>query len=698
MVRRKSKEAEPPRLQQSSRARGAAHDTPGPPEASWKHRLQSVSLRTKIVVPMVLLAIIPAATVGIFAIFRMQGSLRQSAIQRLKFDTASKAQAIHEFLETVQQDLKFLSLTREVQELARTKAEPERVGLLRQKVEQEFLVFSQGKRAYYQVRYLNSAGYEVVRLNVEDGTPMIVSVGELQDKSSRYYVSAALAMEPGEIYVSPMDLNVEHEKVERPARSVVRYATVVAGEGGARHGLVLINVYADYILSLLDPLTPGTEAWLIDQEGTYLGYVGESNEKRNLFSLQKRRRLPEDHARADVESILSDASQALAIRTGNTFLSRASVAYDRQNPNRKWILMMGHPQAPIEQPIKRMTVFLSVVMSLIIAVSAVLGVLIGDYLAGPIVRLQQATRDIANGDLKRPVNIKTGDEIEKLADDFNVMTERLREARDRLSSWNEALRREVERQTHALHRLQSGMAHAEKLASIGQITAGVMHEIGNPLAAIKTKIQMAGEDEGLCGECRALLGEITKEVDRLAAFLRSFSRLSRIGGQRIKEDVSLVEVAESVIGLVSVDLRGKGITVRCESERDVPAVRGVADQLRQLVMNLLLNAADALPDGGEILVRLRPVMATSAEADEPAMACVEVVDRGEGIAPEVMDKIWDPFFTNKQNGTGLGLAICRQIVEEHGGVIHIESQAGQGVVARVTFPASDTITRQHQGH
>ena len=659
-----------------------------PPERSWKRRLQHVRLRTKIVSPLVALAIIPAITIGIFTISRMQNSLREGAIQRVEFDTVSKARAVEEFLNVVQQDLRFLSQIKELQELvtAETVGSSELIEAFREKVADEFLIFSQGKRAYYQVRYLNSAGYEIVRLNVENGLPKIVPYGQLQDKSNRYYVKATLAMEPGQIYVSPMDLNIEHGKVELPPLGVVRYAIQVLGEKGVGRGLLIINIYAHHLLSIIEPIAPGVEAWLVDQDGTYLGYVGESKERRNIFSLEKQRQLSKDYTPEQIRTILAHSDSGQLVKTGRDFLSSASISIDQQDSQRRWTLMIGHPKAPIEQPIHHLTTFLLVVMTFVIAIAAILGMLIGDYLVRPIVRLQHATRDIAAGDLEKHLNITTGDEIEKLADDFNTMTRHLRQAREHLSAWNLELKHEVERQTEMLHHLQSGMARADKLASIGQITAGVMHEVGNPLAAIKTKIQVAGEDKGLCKECHGLLTEIIREVDRLAAFLHSFSRLARLGGAQIKENVSLAEVTQSVVTLVSADLRKKGLILRCEVAKDTPNVHGVADQIRQLLMNLILNAADASGSGGEIVVKIHRLALVPGTAGASGIVRLEVIDKGEGISPDILDKIWDPFFTTKHEGTGLGLAICRKIVQDHGGTIRIDSEPGKGTVVTVTFP------------
>lgn len=119
--------------------------------------------------------------------------------------------------------------------------------------------------------------------------------------------------------------------------------------------------------------------------------------------------------------------------------------------------------------------------------------------------------------------------------------------------------------------------------------------------------------------------------------------------------------------------------LRCETSDDVPRIRGDADQLRQLIMNLILNAADASVNGGEVVVRFR----CSASGNGTSL---EVSDNGTGIAAEIIERIWSPFFTTKADGTGLGLAISRQIAQQHGATIQIRSQLGKGTVVTVIFP------------
>lgn len=656
--------------------------------ASWERRLQRVSLRTKIVVPIVVLAVVPALVIALVTILRVQASLEESAAQRIAHETASRALAVEEYLQAVQRDLLFLSQLDAVRNLATLEpaagSAPAAVG--RKEAEEALRIFSQSRRAYYQLRYLNTVGREVVRLNVVDGQPQPVALPQLQDKGQRYYLARALRLERGQIYVSPVDLNVERGRVETPQRAVVRYATPVSGPNGTGRGVLVINLDADHLLSLIGRLPSGTDAWLVDEEGFYVCHRGASDETDDRYHLDNRRQLSADYSPDDLAVLKQIGASRATIRSAEAILSHAFIAFDTSVPDRTWSLIVSQPRAPIDAPILRDTRLLSGGVALVLVAAGTLGVFLARYVARPVEVLRQATREIAAGDLSRRVEITTGDEIEELAVDFNAMTDRLREAQGRLSGWNEELEREVRRRTEQLRRLQRGLARADKLASIGQLTAGVMHEIGNPLAAIKTKIQVAEEEDDLDDAVGEMLSDILVEVDRLAAFLRSFSRLSRLRGPQLR-DVSPAEVIHSVSDLVGPELERRRISLRVEWAAEVPVIRGDADQLRQLLINLILNAAEAYASPGEIVVEGRRGDASPAMGGSSTTAEIEITDRGTGIDAAVIDKIWDPFFTTKPDGTGLGLAICRAIVQDHGGTIHVQSEPGQGTAVSMVFPA-----------
>ena len=652
--------------------------SPDRPGGALRRAVQRFRLRTKILVPMLFLATAPALAVGVFTILRARASLRENARDRAEFDTTSKARSIEGFCSAIGEDLVFLSRVEAVRDLADALVEggPERIGLARQAAERELLVFSQGRRAYYQVRYIDVPGHEVVRLNVEGGLPRGVPFEQLQDKSDRYYVRSGMALGPGGLYVSPMDLNEELGRVEEPWRRVLRYSTPVEARDGRRAGLLVINLDATFLLSLALPIPVGTRAMLIEPDGTYLVRASSDPEVADGV-------IQTDLGDEQATSLLDAADPTPTVETDVEVLFRTPISYDPTDPARHMLLVVAHPRAPTEGSVRHQTVFLSVLLLMAIACACALGVLVAGYLTRPLDRLRQATRSLAKGVSASPLSIATGDELEELAEDFNAMSAALGEKEARLAAWNERLEGEVASQLDRLRTLQDGLARAEKMASIGQMTAGVVHEIGNPLAAMKTRIQVHRESEALeeprCGPCHRMLDDVLGEVDRLAIFLRSFSRLGRTPAP-VVEETTIPQVVLGVRSLVGPELRRRGLVLRMEAKGEVSPIQVDVGQLRQLLINLILNAADARPRSGAITIRHGP--------GEPGAVEIEVADDGVGIESNVLERIGDTFFTTKEEGTGLGLAICQRIAEDHGGAIRLESRPGEGTTVFVRLRAA----------
>jgi PAS domain S-box-containing protein len=225
---------------------------------------------------------------------------------------------------------------------------------------------------------------------------------------------------------------------------------------------------------------------------------------------------------------------------------------------------------------------------------------------------------------------------------------------------------------------------ASKLATMGELAASIAHELNNPLATIALRTEALVGQLWQDEEKRRALEVVLKEVDRMATLVNNLLLFSR----RSHRQVSTVDLREEVttsLDFLSYHLRNHKIEAVCDFSAALPTVQADRQQLRQLFLNLLTNACDAMSDGGTLTVHVLPGELKSADA-----VIVEFEDTGEGIAPADLSAVWDPFFTTKPEGkgTGLGLAICRRIVEEHGGVISIDSSERSGTTVRLVFPAT----------
>jgi two-component system sensor histidine kinase PilS (NtrC family) len=244
--------------------------------------------------------------------------------------------------------------------------------------------------------------------------------------------------------------------------------------------------------------------------------------------------------------------------------------------------------------------------------------------------------------------------------------------------------------------MEEKVRRQEQLAMVGSLAAGIAHEIRNPLASLSGSIQVLQGELDLKGDEKHLMDIVVRETDRLNTIITDFLEYARPQTPQA-EQILLSSILDETITLLknSRDFR-EGIAISVDVDPHV-VIKGDAQRMRQVFWNLLINACQAMPDGGEITVSALPL---SHDEDDAVWCEIIIQDTGCGIAHEYLDKIFDPFFTTKTSGTGLGLAIVGRIIEDHGGIIDVESETGKGTKFRIRLPvleeAVSLVTRS--GH
>jgi signal transduction histidine kinase len=263
--------------------------------------------------------------------------------------------------------------------------------------------------------------------------------------------------------------------------------------------------------------------------------------------------------------------------------------------------------------------------------------------------------------------------------------------RRQLEATNAQLRQayaELEQKTEELRQTTQQLWQAAKLASVGEMAASIAHELNNPLGIISLRLEAVLAKTPPSDPRRKALEIIEQELERMAGLVSNLLHFSRPG----KESISSVDLAEEVeraLELMHHHLKKRAINVRREWEPGPLRVLADRQKLRQVFLNLVSNAGDAMPNGGTLTLRIKRHLLPDGRSG----VLIEVVDTGCGIPQDILPKVMDAFFTTKEEGkgTGLGLAICRRIVQDHQGSIHIESQPGQGTIVRITMPASNGV-------
>ncbi|MBM4368044.1 MAG: HAMP domain-containing histidine kinase [Deltaproteobacteria bacterium] len=296
-----------------------------------------------------------------------------------------------------------------------------------------------------------------------------------------------------------------------------------------------------------------------------------------------------------------------------------------------------------------------------------LGIWIGETrLARPLTRLAAAMRRVQGGDLRVPVPESGDDELVAVAREFNRMMEDLRAAQAEAAREAEA-RREATRSLEA----------ADRLVTVGQLSAAVAHEIGSPLQVVLGRARSLAERPDEPERVRRAAEAMVREGERITRIVEQLLVLTRRRPAR-REPVDVRAIAAEVLGLLEVESRRRRVTLVLAAGDPCVACCD-PDQMRQLVLNLGRNALAAVAEGGRVDV-------TVGRTEDAAT--LVVADDGEGIAPELRERVFDPLFTTRadRGGTGLGLAVVRGIVLEHGGSVHVESGLGEGARFTVVLP------------
>ncbi len=384
----------------------------------------------------------------------------------------------------------------------------------------------------------------------------------------------------------------------------------------------------------------------------------------------------------------------LVLDRGDTWRGRAFVVTDwylsaytpiRDSQDRRiGILYVGSLEQPYTDMLWRtLIVFLSIAV-LGVALVGWVAVHVARGISRPIGDMAAAAHRVAQGNYSVKVDVASEDEIGHLASSFNAMTSELARAHQELREWTENLERKVEQRTAELQAAQASLVQSGKLAAVGRLAAGVAHEINNPLTGVLTNASLMLEDLVADDPRREELQTVVNETLRCRKIVKGLLDFARQTKPQ-KQTLSLNRVIEDILALVKNQASFRNLSIITKLDPHLPAVLADADQMRQVILNIVLNAADAMPQGGSLRI-------TSAVHAAARAVTVRISDTGPGMPDEIKDRLFEPFFTTKSTGTGLGLAIAYGIVEQHKGTLSVESAPRCGTTIVIMLPMDGTDT------
>lgn len=527
----------------------------------------------------------------------------------------------------------------------------------------------------------NQAEDQIVRTAMEKMTPAsgaeIVTADELAKESPELARRALMA-------ITATPKSGPSAKARETAGMVLKAAAPVFYAGGRRfvgvlYGGILIN--RNYqIVDKVRKIVFKEELYDKREVGTVTIFQDDVRISTNVINA--------DGSRAITTRVSAEVAEEV-LRSGRTWRGRAFVVNDwylsayepiRDIENRTiGMLYVGTLERPFDDSLWR-TLFIFLGITLL-GVGLVCGVAItiAGSISRPIHAMAEAAKKVAEGDYSPQVEVTSEDEIGYLAECFNRMVRELSRANQELRQWAENLESKVEERTTQLKAMQASLIQTEKLAAIGKLAAGVAHEINNPLTGILTNSSLMLQDLPTDDPRRDDLQIVVDETLRCRKIVKGLLDFSRQTKPQ-KQAVDLNGVLQDVFDLVRNQASFRNIEIETEPNHKLPPVMADRDQMRQVVLNIILNAAEAMPNGGKI----RTSTSLDAKANQVQ---ISIQDTGPGIPDEIKNKLFEPFFTTKKTGTGLGLAIAYGIMERHRGTISVDSAPGRGTTIILRIPA-----------
>jgi two-component system NtrC family sensor kinase len=329
-------------------------------------------------------------------------------------------------------------------------------------------------------------------------------------------------------------------------------------------------------------------------------------------------------------------------------------------------------------------------LGFVLIASLCVGFLVHRLVYRPLRDLETGAKKLASGNLDEPIPVRSADEFGQLAGSFNVMTAALRETQNKLRESARTLEDKVEERTRQLRAAEAESVQREKLAAVGLLASGIAHELNNPLTGVLTFSHLIRDKLPAGSEDAEDMDLVIRETKRCASIIRRLLDFARQKAPE-KKFTDLSAVVEETVRFIERPAQLSNTEIVLDLASDLPRLWVDENQVKQVIMNVLVNAQQATETGGTIIVQTR--VAAEPVAPEPGSAPVPmveiaIIDSGCGIPEKDLQRIFDPFFTSKEvgKGTGLGLSVSHGIVKAHGGTIKVESAVGKGSIFRIYLP------------
>ena len=642
----------------------------------------------RFMVALLVVAFAPMAYFGLQDLRMAQGSLTEEAVRQIFLNAMIRSKDIERAFLNAQVDIKNLRHGYAVTSLlAAARDRPEETVFWTELVERELMRFLANKGGYSAVGLLDEYGDEVVAVyRSGDRIAALENFRKRNHVTSSHFVEAAKQKGLGVAAITMRAIVPQDVKLS--SVTLTRYATKVFDEKGVATGIIYLDLNGSEVLDGLSriSLENRRSAALVTHAGKYLfnPFMEKKATHSTLFAMEKEN-INVAYPRSVSRQILSGRA-GIIYDDPKALFAYAAVFPEPEDRSRFFVVYDRYPRElmrPEAGVINRKYAMGAVgALALVALVAAALS----HALTRHIRTLRKGVERFAHTrEGSGKIIIRSGDEIEALAEAFNSMAESL-------SEYSLSLEKKVEERSLKIKEVERKLMEAEKMAAIGFLSAGVAHEINNPISVVVTRLELIRRavDKGEIEKAKKDLEVVTHHalrVGRIAGNLLTFSR-SKPGEL---SSVDLNEIVRRVLELLDYPVTKKGIALQAKLDEDIPFVWANAAGMEQVIYNIVFNAFQASEKGAVITV--------ATIRNGTAMVDLRITDTGSGMSEDVMAHLFEPFFTTKEvgQGSGLGLSISYGLVKDFGGTISVESQPGAGasftVSLRSAFEAMKNPTR-----
>jgi len=604
------------------------------------------NLQFKVTVVFLLVSLVPLGTVSIFSV-RTANDVIESIVQNQLENVASEKQALLErWVSERKADMEVLAGSSIVKEMDSPQVAPY-FGLVRDQygVYRRFIITDLDGKVVYD----------------SEGSFDASCAGEV-------WYQRAISGHP---YMSEIELATTAQG------SVFRLATPIRGPDGRVQRVLCATVSTHPIVAsvLRVELGESGECYLVDKTGTFLAHK------------DSRRILNENIAQSESFKHIFDSAAGQAIYTDYRGIQVLGAARSLEGID--WHVVVEQDRDEAFGPSDRLQRNIWIVIGVTVVGAISLSTLLAWYVASPIRTLSEAARTLARGDFENALpGARTArrDEIGALYAAFEDMADQLKDRHARLETRMGLTEVELKKVEAELKGTLEAAARSERLAALGRLASGVAHEIRTPLTSLKLFLQSVQEDIAISPEQSEDYRIGMRQVARIEKTINHFLDFAR-PQQPVLAELDFVHLVDEVLEVIRPRANQQEVEIHERIAPGLPRVEGDARQLSEVLVNLLVNALDAMPEGGRLTISIAAETAQPPSTD-PRWVRIDVADTGPGIPEEDGTRLFEPFFTTKAAGSGLGLAIVKATIERHCGTVHVDTRLHAGTTITVRLPVA----------